>query len=57
MLLRFHIWENLAIIDSDFTVDINDSIDAIMQSTKNENILTARVTFPTDAMRWANYGE
>ena len=28
-----------AIIDSDFTVDIDDSIAAIMESTKNENIL------------------
>jgi len=51
--------ETLAIIDSDFTVDINDSINAIMESTKNENILIncARTTFPMekDAMRWANY--
>ena len=49
----------LAIIDSDFTVDINDSIAAIIESTKNENILIncARTTFPMekDAMRWANY--
>ncbi len=49
----------LAIIDSDFTVDINDSISAIIESTKNENILIncARTTFPMekDAMRWANY--
>jgi len=27
----------LAIVDSDFTVDIDDSIDAIIESTKNEN--------------------
>ena len=51
--------ETLAIIDSDFTVDINDSINAIMESTKNENILIncSRTTFPMekDAMRWANY--
>ncbi len=51
--------ETLAIIDSDFTVDINDSINAIMESTKNENILIncARTTFPMEknAMRWANY--
>ncbi len=51
--------DTLAIIDSDFTVDIDDSIAAIMQSTKNENILIncARITFPMekDAMRWANY--
>jgi len=51
--------ETLAIIDSDFTVDIDDSISAIMESTKNENILIncARTTFPMekDAMRWANY--
>ena len=51
--------ETLAIIDSDLTVDINDSIDAIMESTKNENILIncSRTTFPMekDAMRWANY--
>ena len=31
--------ETLAIIDSDFTVDIDDSIDAIMESKKNENVL------------------
>ena len=51
--------ETLAIIDSDFTVDIDDSIAAIIESTKNENILIncARTTFPMekDAMRWANY--
>ncbi len=51
--------QTLAIIDSDFTVDIDDSIAAIMESTKNENILIncARTTFPMekDAMRWANY--
>ncbi len=51
--------ETLAIIDSDFTVDINDSISAIMESTKNKNILIncARTTFPMekDAMRWSNY--
>tara|TARA_Y100000991_G_scaffold21165_1_gene13629 strand:- start:29 stop:1120 length:1092 start_codon:yes stop_codon:yes gene_type:complete len=51
--------ETLAIIDSDLTVDINDSIAAIMESTKNENILIncTRTTFPMekDAMRWANY--
>ncbi len=51
--------ETLAIIDSDFTVDIDDSIAAIMESTKNENILIncARTTFPMEknAMRWANY--
>ena len=49
----------LAIIDSDFTVDIDDSIAAIMESTKNENILIncTRTTFPMEknAMRWANY--
>ena len=51
--------KTLAIIDSDFTVDIDDSIAAIMESTKNENILIncSRTTFPMekDAMRWANY--
>tara|TARA_A100001388_G_C28769162_1_gene502741 strand:+ start:846 stop:1937 length:1092 start_codon:yes stop_codon:yes gene_type:complete len=51
--------QTLAIIDSDFTVDIDDSIAAIIESTKNENILIncARTTFPMekDAMRWANY--
>ena len=51
--------KTLAIIDSDFTVDIDDSISAIMESTKNENILIncARTTFPMEknAMRWANY--
>jgi len=49
----------LAIIDSDFTVDIDDSINAILQATKNENILIncSRTIFPMekDAMRWANY--
>ena len=49
----------LAIIDSDLTVDIDDSINAIMQATKNENILIncSRTIFPMekDAMRWANY--
>jgi len=51
--------ETIAIIDSDFTVDIDDSISAIMESTKNENILIncSRTTFPMEknAMRWANY--
>ena len=51
--------ETIAIIDSDFTVDIDDSIAAIMEATKNENILIncSRTTFPMekDAMRWANY--
>ena len=51
--------DTLAIVDSDFTVDIDDSIDAIIESTKNENILIncSRTTFPMerDAMRWANY--
>ena len=50
--------DTLAIIDSDLTVDIDDSIDAIMESTKNENILVncSRTTFPMEkeAMRWAN---
>ena len=49
----------LAIIDSDLTVDIDDSIDAIIQASKNENILIncSRTIFPMekDAMRWANY--
>ena len=49
----------LAIVDSDLTVDIDDSIDAILQATKNENILIncSRTIFPMekDAMRWANY--
>ena len=49
----------LAIIDSDLTVDIDDSINAIIQATKNENILIncSRTIFPMekDAMRWANY--
>ena len=51
--------KTLAIIDSDLTVDIDDSIAAIMEAIKNENILIncARTTFPMekDAMRWANY--
>jgi len=51
--------ETLAIIDSDFTVDIDDSIAAIIESKKNENILIncSRTTFTMEknAMRWANY--
>ena len=51
--------DTLAIIDSDLTVDIDDSINAIIQATKNENILIncSRTIFPMekDAMRWANY--
>ena len=51
--------EILAIIDSDLTVDIDDSINAIIQATRNENILIncSRTIFPMekDAMRWANY--
>jgi hypothetical protein len=51
--------ETLAIVDSDFTVDIDDSISAIMESKKNENILIncSRTTFPMEknSMRWANY--
>jgi hypothetical protein len=51
--------ETLAIVDSDFTVDIDDSIAAIMEAKKNENILIncSRTTFPMEknAMRWANY--
>ena len=49
----------LAIIDSDLTVDIDDSINAIIQASNNENILIncSRTIFPMekDAMRWANY--
>ena len=49
----------LAIIDSDLTVDIDDSINAIIQASSNENILIncSRTIFPMekDAMRWANY--
>ena len=51
--------KTIAIVDSDFTVDIDDSIAAIMESSKNENILIncSRTTFPMEknAMRWANY--
>ncbi len=51
--------DTIAIVDSDFTVDIDDSIAAILESKKNENILIncSRTTFPMekDAMRWANY--
>ena len=51
--------DTLAIIDSDLTVDIDDSIDAILQATKNQNILIncSRTIFPMEknAMRWANY--
>ncbi len=56
---NFSSGETLAIVDSDFTVDIDDSIAAIMESKKNENILIncSRTTFPMEknAMRWANY--
>ena len=56
---HFSSGEILAIVDSDFTVDIDDSIAAIMESKKNENILIncSRTTFPMEknAMRWANY--
>ena len=49
----------LAIIDSDMTVDINDSINAINLASSNENILIncSRTIFPMEknAMRWANY--
>jgi len=49
----------LAIVDSDLTVDIDDSINAIIQASSNENILIncSRTIFPMekDAMRWANY--
>ncbi len=49
----------LAIIDSDLTVDIDDSINAIMHASNHENILIncSRTIFPMekDAMRWANY--
>ena len=51
--------EILAIIDSDFTVDLDDSIGAIIQSSKLNNVLIncSRTIFPMekDAMRWANY--
>ena len=51
--------DTLAIIDSDLTVDIDDSINAIIQASSNENILIncSRTIFPMekDAMRWANY--
>tara|TARA_B100000945_G_scaffold103652_1_gene81893 strand:+ start:2085 stop:3176 length:1092 start_codon:yes stop_codon:yes gene_type:complete len=51
--------DTLAIIDSDLTVDIDDSINAILEATRNENILVncSRTIFPMekDAMRWANY--
>ena len=49
----------LAIIDCDFTVDINDSISAILHAACREccMINCARTIYPMerDAMRWANY--
>lgn len=49
----------LAIIDSDFTVDIDDSIGAIYQAMKCKDVFIncSRTIFPMekDAMRWANY--
>lgn len=51
--------ELLAIIDCDFTVDINDSISAIIHASKREccMINCARTIYPMerDAMRWSNY--
>ena len=51
--------DTLVIIDSDLTVDFGDSIDAIVESTKNENILVncSMKTFSMgkDALIWANY--
>jgi hypothetical protein len=51
--------ELLAIIDCDFTVDINDSISAIMHAATREccMINCARTIYPMerDAMRWSNY--
>ncbi len=51
--------DTLAIIDSDLTVDIDDSINAIIHASNNENILIncSRTIFPMekDAMRWSNY--
>tara|TARA_Y100001970_G_C14248923_1_gene870346 strand:+ start:1829 stop:2914 length:1086 start_codon:yes stop_codon:yes gene_type:complete len=49
----------LAIIDSDLTVDIQDSIDAIRIAANSSNVLIncSRTIFPMEenAMRWANY--
>lgn len=49
----------LAIIDCDFTVDINDSISAIQHAAKRQccMINCARTIYPIerDAMRWSNY--
>lgn len=51
--------ELLAIIDCDFTVDINDSISAIIHAATREccMINCARTIYPMekDAMRWSNY--
>ena len=51
--------DTLAIIDSDLTVDIDNSIDAIMESTKNRKNTRNffRTTFPMgkDVLRCANY--
>jgi hypothetical protein len=51
--------ELLAIIDCDFTVDINDSISAIIHASSREccMINCARTIYPMerDAMRWSNY--
>ena len=49
----------LAIIDSDFTVDIDDSVGAIYQAMQCKDVFIncSRTIFPMekDAMRWANY--
>lgn len=51
--------ELLAIVDCDFTVDINDSISAIIHAADKEccMINCARTIYPMerDAMRWFNY--
>jgi hypothetical protein len=51
--------ELLAIVDCDFTVDINDSISAIILASSRQccMINCSRTIYPMerDAMRWANY--
>lgn len=51
--------ETLAIIDTDFTVDINDSIQAIKHASTSKCCLVncTRTIYPMeqDAMRWTNY--
>ena len=50
--LQYFVRRDLAIVDSDFTVDIDDSIAAIMESKKNEiYLLTVLVHLSMEKMQ------